>query len=261
MPSPPDPQPPHHPTLPQELSLEVCYSQGDKVRALHRLFFTSPAVLAWITARITAWSAVLACSSALDQLDRGATAGGPHEAAPPGGWMPLVWPRGLLHCLGLCSSGAGTDVESVAAAADEVLAHAQHVLASRQSRPQQHTSGLPPAPAQIVYYADPLYLSPVGDISDRFSSHQLYQRAWQDGIAGRMAQGPAFDCEADLADLREPSPALARWQRLMGRLLARCARAKLGSLLRWVQLQLMFSEECTSRLGWLSDKVGGHTRP
>jgi hypothetical protein len=260
----------------QELSLELCYSQGDKVRGLHAAFFSSPLVLAWVTARLTAWTAVCTCTDALEQLQpQGRQPIGQqwqHRAGqPPHGSaaMPLTWQEPLLQSLGLCAGpGASLEVGPTVAAADAALAHARQVLHQRSQGGSAATgSPLPPAPAEICYYADPLYLTPAGDIADRFSSHLLYQRAWQEGVRSRMLyaraalgeqqQAAGAGCELDLWEQRAPTPAMGRWQRLAARLLAGAARRKLSVLLRWLQLQLMFSEACSGRVAWLSDKVSG----
>jgi hypothetical protein len=47
-----------------------------------------------------------------------------------------------------------------------------------------------------------------------------------------------------------------RWERLAGRLAAELAGRKLQLLLYWLQLQLSFTEGCSSRSNWLSGKVG-----
>lgn len=49
-----------------------------------------------------------------------------------------------------------------------------------------------------------------------------------------------------------------RWERLAGRLAAELAGRKLQLLLYWLQLQLSFTEGCSSRSNWLSGKVRGH---
>lgn len=243
-----------HQLLPvQELCLEVCYSQGGKVRALHSLFFRSPQVLAWVTARLTAWTALCTCSSVLAQLaqrpaiqrlsQQHAGAGGEH--------MPLVWQPHLLPLLGLCGPGACSELDAAVAAADSAVGHAERVLTSLSSisGSTSNSPQLPPAPADIVYYADPLYLSPVSTIADELGHQQLYQRA------STAATGSPGEWDLDSWDSREPTPAVARWQRLAGALLARAARTKVSVLLRWLQVQLMFSEECPHRVDWLSDKV------
>jgi hypothetical protein len=46
-----------------------------------------------------------------------------------------------------------------------------------------------------------------------------------------------------------------RWERLAGRLAAELAGRKLQLLLYWLQLQLNFTEGCSSRSNWLSGKV------
>jgi hypothetical protein len=47
-----------------------------------------------------------------------------------------------------------------------------------------------------------------------------------------------------------------RWERLAGRLAAELAGRKLQLLLYWLQLQLSFTEGCSSRSNWLSGRVG-----
>lgn len=46
-----------------------------------------------------------------------------------------------------------------------------------------------------------------------------------------------------------------RWERLMGRVAARLASRKVQLLLYWLQMQLAFTEGCTERRNWLSEKV------
>jgi hypothetical protein len=48
-----------------------------------------------------------------------------------------------------------------------------------------------------------------------------------------------------------------RWERLVGRLAAAAAQRKTLLLLQWLQLHLAFTEGCSSRATWLSQKVGG----
>jgi hypothetical protein len=48
---------------------------------------------------------------------------------------------------------------------------------------------------------------------------------------------------------------LLRWERIVGKLCARMAQRKLQLLLHWLQMQLAFTEGCSARLNWLSDKV------
>jgi len=50
---------------------------------------------------------------------------------------------------------------------------------------------------------------------------------------------------------------MLRWERLVGRLCARLAQKRLQLLLFWVHLQLAFTEGCSTRMVWLSDKVRG----
>jgi hypothetical protein len=52
-----------------------------------------------------------------------------------------------------------------------------------------------------------------------------------------------------------------RWERLAGRLAAELAGRKLQLLLYWLQLQLSFTEGCSSRSSWLSGKVGRPVQP
>jgi hypothetical protein len=46
------------------------------------------------------------------------------------------------------------------------------------------------------------------------------------------------------------------WERLVGRLAAAAAQRKALMLLQWLQLHLAFTEGCSSRGTWLSQKVG-----
>lgn len=46
-----------------------------------------------------------------------------------------------------------------------------------------------------------------------------------------------------------------RWERLVGRLAAAAAQRKALMLLQWLQLHLAFTEGCSSRGMWLSQKV------
>ncbi len=72
-------------------------------------------------------------------------------------------------------------------------------------------------------------------------------------------QGLAGDCsDDDLASrgtLAEVTVVL-RWERLVGRLAAVAAQHKTLLLLQWLQLHLAFTEGCSSRATWLSQKVG-----
>jgi hypothetical protein len=251
----------------------VCYSQGGKVRGLHAAFFSSPAVLAWVAARVATWTAVCTCTGALEQMQpagsRPAAGRQRHHAGPPppgGSYMPLTWQQPLLQSLSLCAGSGLPEASSAAAAADAAVAHAQQVLcSSRQGSGAAAGTPPPPAPAANCYYADPLYLTPARELADKLGSHHMYQRAWQEGVRSRMLYTRAAVGEQAAAgagccqqlDLWEPTPAMGRWQRLAGRLLAQAAQRKLSVLLRWLQQQLMFSEACSGRVAWLSDKVGG----
>ena len=84
-----------------------------------------------------------------------------------------------------------------------------------------------------------------------------------DTPACSLATSPVFRLQLESTDLLSMPHLLLysqgtivlRWERLMGRLCARLAWKKMELLLYWLQLQLSYTEGCTARLQWLSDKV------
>lgn len=78
------------------------------------------------------------------------------------------------------------------------------------------------------------------------------------GGSGRAAPEAADSLYEDLAargTLAEVTVVL-RWERLVGRLAAAAAQRKALLLLQWLQLHLAFTDGCSSRGAWLSQKVG-----
>lgn len=78
------------------------------------------------------------------------------------------------------------------------------------------------------------------------------------GGSGRAAPEAADSPYEDLAargTLAEVTVVL-RWERLVGRLAAAAAQRKAVLLLQWLQLHLAFTDGCSSRGAWLSQKVG-----
>jgi hypothetical protein len=87
----------------QGLMLGIAFAPADKVSELHRLFFTSPDVLAFATARLHSWGALRALHGA-GAAAAGAAAG--LQVAAAAGGTRVRWPRRrrVLQRLGLLGS-------------------------------------------------------------------------------------------------------------------------------------------------------------
>ncbi|WIA12655.1 hypothetical protein OEZ85_006305 [Tetradesmus obliquus] len=266
----------------KQLVLELAFCRQQQLGALQQAFFNSSDVMSFLLARLTSWGALLALfPPGLPPI---------HNPAQPGKleawrgkrvlWAGLLMypgrPRRLLRRLGLTGSSRVCFRSALNTA---VWIHERHSQASAQAGSSSSSKALQDASMGLTYHADPLHLSPLADLAQVYPSIGSARRMLQDGSRGSVCdKGPsnhllgtgrspgADDDEAsdsgDDSDGGSSSSStmaeatvVLRWERLAGRLAAELAGRKLQLLLYWLQLQLSFTEGCSSRSNWLSGKA------
>lgn len=231
------------------LVMELALAQPDRVPELHRLFFTSPAVLAFAAARLHAWAAVCAL--------RCAPGGGGRSGS---GDPPRRRPRGILRRLGLL--GPPLDLRATlkaVAVLDPTAAGAQQRRTGRPCDPAAARGGLIGGGGGCsAYYSDPLQLSPFHALQSRYLFVERALRAPAAGCAAHSCPADSSDSEEDWGTSSDsdhggssysggssrasrhrrhrhgqaaPAPGVALWERLAARVCARAAGGKLRLLL------------------------------